>query len=77
MNLAEYYDMLLKFDWYYSFSDDHSVYTEGLKQQNELEAIARSGERFNALYESFKTAMFSGEPWGTEKVELPKLNEPS
>ena len=75
-SIVEYYEMLKNHDWYYSFSDDHSVYTKGTAEMVHLRNIAlEKGLDYQRMWNQFNEAYFSGEPWGTEKVEIPRLNE--
>ena len=75
-SIVEFYEMLKNHDWYYSFSDDHSVYEKGHDEHRRLEWIANEkGLDYLRMWDAFNAAMFSGEPWGTSKVEIPRLNE--
>ena len=75
-SIVEYYEMLLAHDWYYSFSDDHSVYQNGEKEVRRLMDIAaEKGLDYMRMWKQFNQAMFSGEPWGTPKMEIPRINE--
>ena len=62
MNLKDYYDMLEKHDWYYSYSDDHKVWMRGNKAQDLLEELAEESEEFKDLYENYMAHVFNGEP---------------
>ncbi len=75
-SIVEYYEMLKNHDWYYDMSDDHNVYLAGLESRRHLEAIAyEKGLDYARMYEAFNKSYFSGEPWGTQPVEIPRLNE--
>ena len=36
MTLREYWDMLNRHDWYYQFSDDHRIWSEGSKNSDQI-----------------------------------------
>lgn len=71
--LQEYYDMLVKHDWYFDWSDDGRVWRAGVKARDELKAIAEAnGEAYQELLTGFQKYMFTGEPWGTERAPKPE-----
>lgn len=75
-SIAEYYEMLKRHDWYFDFSDDHKVWEEGIANIRLLRAIAEAnGADYKRMFDGFKQAYFSGAPWGTAKVEIPRLND--
>lgn len=41
MDPAVYFSQLEKHDWYYNYSDDHRVWTNGSAQAKRLQAIAQ------------------------------------
>ena len=49
MNKEEFKKKLEAFDWYYEFSDDPGVFRRGLKEFDELEALASGNEAFNTM----------------------------
>jgi hypothetical protein len=73
MSLIEFYDNLNKFDWFFAFSDDHRVYTAGIKRRAELLSIARkNGTKYEEMFKAFSNHHFSGKPWNTEKQPKPE-----
>ena len=36
LSLSELYDELVRFDWWYDYSDDHRVWTNGVSAEKEL-----------------------------------------
>jgi len=75
-SIAEYYELLKAHDWYYDWSDDHNAYTLGRLENKRLGNIAKEkGGGYLALWDGFMAHHFSGEPWGTEKKPLPRINE--
>jgi len=75
-SIVEYFEMLKNHDWYYDFADDHSVWEAGKLEHKRLERIALEKQLdYLRMWLQFNQAMFSGEPWGTPKVEIPRLND--
>lgn len=72
MSLADFWDKCDRHDWFYMYSDDHSVYQRGMTAQNELEKIANSSVGLREIYDGFRTHHFTGKPWGNEKQPKPK-----
>ncbi|MCX4151017.1 MULTISPECIES: hypothetical protein [Paraburkholderia] len=72
MNIEKYYHNLDRHDWYFTFSDDPSVYKQGNKDNERIHGIARQhGQDYLALLEAFSKHHFSGEPWGTARWDKP------
>ena len=44
---------LMNHDWYYSFSDDHRVYTNGAKSSKQLEEDAKVNSYFETAYKAY------------------------
>lgn len=74
MTLAKYYDLLDKHDWYYEYSDDNSVWRQGLSYSNMLIRISNEKPEYKEMYLAFKAHHYSGKPWPTE--QSPKPNKP-
>jgi hypothetical protein len=72
MSLKEFYQQLKRHDWYYPFSDDHSVYMRGDADRKRIEAIAKQSPAHAALLEGFRKHYFTGKPWDTEQAPLPE-----
>jgi hypothetical protein len=75
MTLQEYYKELKQHDWYYDWSDDHTVWTKGRDNLNRLIGITRESRQHEELYIMFKEHHFSGKPFGTEKKQLLTLED--
>lgn len=73
--LQEYWDQLNRHDWYYEYSDDHSVWQRGGAELGRLKALSDLTPEHRALWEGFNKHMFSVEAWKTEKA--PKPERPS
>jgi hypothetical protein len=71
LSLAAFYDRLAAHDWFYSASDDGSVYARGTEATKVLEAIATQSAEHAALMTGFAGHHFSGELWKTPKQPLP------
>lgn len=69
--LQSYYDLLSRHDWYYTFSDDGSVYRAGAASEANLRKIADESPEHRALFEGFAKHYFSGSAWGNERQPLP------
>ena len=70
--ITEYYNCLQDHDWYFGWSDDSAAYKRGSAYAEELDTIAKkAGGKHAALLKFFTDAMFSGDPWKTEKVDPP------
>jgi hypothetical protein len=74
MNLKEFDDMLLKFDWYYAMSDDNRVWRAGEAANDRIREIAKTSAEHKELYEFWSKHVFSGAPWGTEKFTREMLD---
>jgi len=72
MTLQEFYDALASFDWYYEMSDDHSVWTAGVRRSDELRAIAKQSPEHQALYEAWGKHMYTGPAWENERAPKPE-----
>lgn len=70
--LEHFYNMLLKHDWYYPFSDDITAFTNGHRQAKVLADIASLSIDHAALYSAFEDHFFSGPAFGTARIERPK-----
>ena len=51
--LSEFYSLCMSHDWFYSFSDDHSVWKCGQDAQVVINRIRKQGDEFEALYQEF------------------------
>ena len=73
ITLPIYYDMLSRHDWYYDYSDDHSVWQRGRDASENLRRIAdTNGKEFKDLRDGFRAHYFSGEAFGKEKQPIPE-----
>lgn len=57
MTGREFFKACKDFDWYYSFSDDHSVWLAGQERYNQLERIVKSTETpywYSYIFESWQ-----------------------
>ena len=68
--MEELYQKLCGFDWWYEYSDDHSVWQRGSKQEDELRRLAESlGESGKEMFFKFRYDYSRG------KCELPQLSD--
>lgn len=75
MDLKEYFQSLMGFDWYYAFSDDGRVWRAGEARGAELKRISNTSPTHKAMWEAWSNHMFSGEPWKTKQTPEPKLSD--
>ena len=74
MSLKEFDAKLAAFDWFYDFSDDHSVWERGRAAEAPLLATAKSSPQHRALYNLWHRHHFTGKPWGTQEFTRDELN---
>ncbi len=71
--LIDFYTLLEQQDWYYAKSDDHWVWEEGNRKEENLRAISRESGKHRELYKGFTAWKFSGDHWGTPQQVKPVL----
>lgn len=54
MTLEEYKSGLYGFDWYYDYSDDHSVWTRARARKSELEAAQKILDPDRKIWEEIR-----------------------
>ena len=67
MNLTNFYDMLDRHDWFYSYADDHRYYILG--RDNEVKLLKMAGEHgkeYKDLYDSFHHYYLVERIWSEE-----------
>ena len=70
LSLSELYEKLVRFDWWYDYSDDHRVWTNGVSNEKELERLAESlGESGKEMFFKFRYDYKMG------KIERPQLSD--
>ena len=74
MTLQEFWDMLNRHDWYYQFSDDHSMWSDGNKNADQIRLLSDISPGHKKLYEGFQKHYFGGEAF--KKPESPKPERP-
>lgn len=71
--LAAYYDELARHDWYYDWSDDHSVWRRGQTATGRLVRIAQQGgPEYQALLTAWRQHMFTGPAWKNDRAPKPE-----
>lgn len=68
----KFWTMCRLHDWYYSYSDDHSVYEAGAASHDDLLAIAKKSDEHWRIYQDWHDYHFNS----GAKPEEPKLDEP-
>lgn len=69
-SLREYWNMLASHDWFYEYSDDHSVWRRGNAAESTLRLHAAQSPEHRALYDEFREHHF-GRMYGREQKPLP------
>ena len=65
---------LAGFDWFYDYSDDHSVWERGCVAHSRISANAKASPQHQALYDLWHRHRFTGKPWGTTKFTRAELD---
>lgn len=73
VSLREFYSMLENHDWYFDWSDDMRVYRAGKESLNKLISLSQVSPKHRELFQDFESYMFTGEPWGDERSDRPKI----
>lgn len=74
MTIEEYWQKLKSHDWYYDYSDDHSVWQRGGRSKVELQAACQENELFARMYTDYSNWMFKSLP-EREDTDPPKLED--
>lgn len=72
MQPAEFWDACDGFDWYFEYSDDHRVWRNGTDRRAQLVADAPAGSENRKIFDGFQQHHFSGEAFGTKKIDKPE-----
>lgn len=51
VTLPEFCKMLLEHDWYYTYSDDQSVWVAGRASEQAINALTGNGDAFDVIYD--------------------------
>lgn len=54
MNLKDFYNELVKHDWFFNYSDSHDVYTAGLVNEDKLMSISKTSGKHRELFKSYE-----------------------
>lgn len=74
MTLTDFDAKLAGFDWFYDYSDDHSVWERGRAAHSAVLAIAKESPQHQALYDLWERHHFTGKPWGTPEFTRAELD---
>ena len=69
MNIEQYFAECIQMDWFYDYSDDHSVWTRGKNRDRELSQIADGSPILEKIYSDFRYRYTRGE------IERPQLSD--
>lgn len=68
VNIRDYFENLSNHDWYYEYSDDHSVYKRGSYAKSALLRTAGTHSTYKEMYKQFAK-------WMREERERPEIME--
>lgn len=71
--MKKYFEACEKFDWYYSFSDDHRVWSSGEKKEKELIAEYKNDPIKEKIFNDWQNYVFSGSESNGRGYIKPKL----
>jgi len=69
MNIEQFYNACAQMDWFYDYSDDHSVWNRGNDRDRELRRIAEGNTHLEKIYRDFRYEYTSG------RIESPQLSD--
>lgn len=69
-SLADFNQQCKRHDWFYEYSDDHSVFERGLAERNALRVVARRSPPHDDLYRQWVDHVFQGKPVPVIPVEV-------
>jgi hypothetical protein len=77
ISLSEFYQQLVRHDWFYGYSEDRSAYKAGEQDAHRLEQLSQQGGKvYQWLLGEVTKAHFSGSSWNTPKHPMPIAPEP-
>jgi len=53
MDTTEFLSLLQSHDWYYSYSDDHRVWTKGTKEWETIQEAMKDNPTLTQVYQSY------------------------
>lgn len=72
MTPSEYFEELVKHDWYYQYADDHRAWEKGSTNSKKLQAIAQENDTLIKMYKDYADYVFK--PLDErENTEAPQL----
>ena len=77
MTVEEYFKELRSHDWFYEYSDDHSVWKRGLENLSKLNLLAKENDQFALMmsdYVRYINAIIMNGPQ-QEEVSIPELKD--
>ena len=62
MTVLDFFNLIEKHDFYYSYSDDHNVWSKGVRESMEIKKLLVSNHpEFTEVYNDYVTEKFNGE----------------
>lgn len=77
MSIEEFFMKLRRHDWFYEYSDDHSVWQRGQAARHELRQLAKENDTFALMYDDYINYINAIVKEGPkqESVPVPKLED--
>lgn len=76
MTIQQFYDELLKHDWYHHNADDQTAYQRGQREYKRLCKIAKiGGDSYEKLMDQVMDHFYSGNAFSKTQAPLPKKPE--
>lgn len=72
MTVEEFFDRLQYHDWYYDYSDDHSVWQRGLADRADLKDLAKENDKFSIMFEDYAEYIYACISKGPHQEEVPR-----
>lgn len=68
MTKQEYFALCARHDWFYDYSDDHSVYCRGRDMESNLVGLAANDQELQGIYSAWVNYI-------SNQASLPKLDD--
>jgi hypothetical protein len=64
--IVDFFEKLMKHDWYYEFADDHRAWRRGVEEYQQITLIAKENEVFERMKSDFVK-------WKFDKGSFPEI----
>ena len=75
MTAKEFFGQCSVHDWFYDYSDDQRVYSQGQRATAILISVSKTDPLFERIYKAWSDYVWSGPPFKTERKPQPKLSD--